>query len=49
MEDKPGYVRSAEWGWEPVWIDVDDYIKTGDNHRYINEEYIKEIKEKGED
>lgn len=44
VEDKPGYARMAEWGWEPVWVDVKNYLKQGDNHSYINEKYIKEIK-----
>ena len=43
IEDKPGYVRSADWGWEPVWVDVKSYLENGNHHGYLNEDYITNI------
>lgn len=43
-EDKPGWCRAVEFGWEPVWVDIDSYLKTGDTNKYLNSDYIKEIK-----
>ena len=44
-EDKPGWCRAVEFGWEPVWVDIDTYLKTGDTNKYLNSDYIKEIKD----
>lgn len=44
-EDKPGWCRAVEFGWEPVWVDIDSYLKTGNTNKYLNSDYIKEIKE----
>lgn len=44
VEDKPGYVRMVDWGWEPVWVDVKNYLEKGNYHSYMNEEFIKDIK-----
>lgn len=44
-EDKAGYYRRADFGWEERWISVDDYIKSGNTFRYMNSDYIKEINE----
>lgn len=43
VEDKPGYVRMADWGWKPVWIDVKNYLERGNNHSYMNEDYITKV------
>lgn len=45
VEDKPGYVRHTEWGWIPVWVDVNNYLEKGNYHSYLNWEYIKEVKD----
>lgn len=48
-EDKPGYYRQAEFGWEPRWIVVDEYLKTGNIYKTLNEKFItkvEDIKEK---
>lgn len=42
-EDKPGYYRSAEFGWEERWVDIDSYLKSGNTNKTINEDFIKEI------
>ncbi len=47
-EDKPGYYRQAEFGWEPRWVVVDEYLKTGNTYKTLNEDFIKDIKEKEE-
>lgn len=44
-EDKPGWCRAADFGWEPVWIDIDSYLSSGNDNRYLNSDYIKEIKD----
>ena len=49
-EDKPGYYRQSEFGWEPVWIPLDSFL-AGNQYRYIANEYItkvEDIKEKEE-
>ena len=50
-EDKPGYYKMSEFGWEPIWIVVDEYLKTGNTNRYLADEFItkvEDIKEKEE-
>ena len=50
-EDKPGYYRASEFGWTPIWIVVDEYLKTGNTNRYIADEFItkiEDVKEKEE-
>ena len=50
-EDKPGYYKVSEFGWEPIWIVVDEYLKTGNTNRYLADEFItkvEDIKEKEE-
>jgi len=50
-EDKPGYYRVSEFGWIPVWIVVDTYLKSGNTNRYLGDEFItkvEDIKEKEE-
>lgn len=47
-EDKPGYYRQTEFGWEPRWVVVDEYLKTGNTYKTLNEDFIKDIKEKEE-
>ena len=42
--DDPIYVRIADFGWKPIWVSVDDYVKDGNYCGYINEDCIKEIK-----
>ena len=42
-EDKPGYYRTAEFGWEPRWVVVDDYLATGNTYKTLNEDYITKI------
>lgn len=42
-EDKPGWCRTADFGWEPVWVSVDDYLKAGNTNRVLNSDFIKEI------
>ena len=42
-EDKPGWCRAAEFGWEPVWVDIDSYLKSGNTNRVLNSDFIKEI------
>jgi hypothetical protein len=44
-EDKPGWCRMSEFGWDSVWVSVDDYVKTGKTDKYLNTDYIKEINE----
>ena len=49
-EDKPGYYKYSEFGWEPVWIPLDSFL-AGNQYRYIANEYItkvEDIKEKEE-
>lgn len=41
-EDKPGYYKVSEFGWEPIWIPVDTFI-SGHENRYIANEYIKKV------
>ena len=41
-EDKPGYYRCVEFGWESVWIPVDGYV-AGNQNRYLAPEYITNI------
>jgi hypothetical protein len=41
----------SEFGWTPIWIVVDDYLKTGNTNRYLVNEFItkvEDIKEKEE-
>ena len=41
----------SEFGWEPIWIVVDEYLKTGNTNRYLADEFItkvEDIKEKEE-
>lgn len=46
LEDKPGYYRRAEFGWEPVWVSVDDFVKKGNGyHSHINDDYIVSIED----
>lgn len=50
-EGKPGYYKVSEFGWEPIWIVVDEYLKTGNTNRYLADEFItkvEDIKEKEE-
>lgn len=50
-EDKPGYYKVSEFGWIPIWIVVDDYLKSGNTNRYLADEFItkvEDIKEKEE-
>lgn len=42
-EDKPGWCRAAEFGWEPVWVDIDSYLKAGNTNIILNSDFIKEI------
>lgn len=44
-DDKPGYFRAAEFGWDPVWVSVDNYLKSGNTNTYMNNDFIKEINE----
>lgn len=41
-EDKPGYYKVLEFGWEPIWIPVDTFISGGEN-RYLANEYITKV------
>jgi len=41
-EDKPGYYRHVEFGWEPIWIPVDTFI-SGSENRYLASEYITKV------
>ena len=50
-EDKPGYYNVSEFGWIPIWVVVDEYLKTGNTNRYLADEFItkvEDIKEKEE-
>jgi hypothetical protein len=42
-EDRPGYFRQSEFGWEPVWIEVKSYLTSGNDNRYLASEYITNI------
>lgn len=44
VDDKPGYFKIPDFGWEPVWVDIKNYLEKGNYHSYINEDFIKEIK-----
>lgn len=44
-EDKPGYYRTSELGWTPIWIVVDDYLKTGNTNRYLIDEFITKVED----
>ena len=44
-EDKPGYYRVVEFGWEPRWVVVDDYLTTGSTYKTLNEEHITKIED----
>ena len=44
-EDKPGWCKAVEFGWEPVWIDIDSYLKSGNTNKVLNSDFIKEIKD----
>ena len=39
-EDKQGCYKVSEFGWEPIWIVVDEYLKTGNTNRYLADEFI---------
>ena len=41
-EDKPGYYKVLEFGWEPIWIPVDTFISGGEN-KYLANEYITKV------
>ena len=45
VEDKPGYVRQADFGWEPIWVDVKNYLERGNYHSYMNEDFITKIED----
>jgi len=45
IEDRPGYYRTAEFGWEPVWVCVDEYVKMGDGHHYLNSDYVTKVED----
>ena len=42
-EDKPGYYRVSEFGWTPIWIVVDEYLKSGNTNRYLADEFITNV------
>lgn len=44
-EDKPGYYKMSEFGWEPIWIVVDEYLKTGNTNRYLIDEFITKVED----
>lgn len=44
-EDKPGYYKMSEFGWEPIWIVVDEYLKTGNTNRYLVDEFITKVED----
>ena len=44
-EDRPGYYRMAEFGWEPRWVVVDDYLATGNTYKTLNEDHITKIED----
>ena len=44
-EDKPGYYKVSEFGWEPIWIVVDEYLKTGNTNRYLVDEFITKVED----
>ena len=44
-EDKPGYYQTSELGWTPIWIVVDDYLKTGNTNRYLIDEFITKVED----
>ena len=39
-EDKSGYYKVSEFGWESIWVVVDEYLKTGNTNRYLADEFI---------
>lgn len=44
-EDKPGYYQTSELGWTPIWVVVDDYLKTGNTNRYLIDEFITKVED----
>lgn len=44
-EDKPGYYQTLELGWTPIWVVVDDYLKTGNTNRYLIDEFITKVED----
>lgn len=43
-EDKPGYYRHTDFGWEEVWVSVDSFV-SGNQNRYLASEYITKIED----
>ena len=44
-EDKPGWCRSSDFGWEPIWIDIETYLESGNTNRYLNSDYVVDVKD----
>ena len=44
-EDKPGYYNVSEFGWIPIWVVVDEYLKTGNTNRYLIDEFITKVED----
>ena len=44
-KDKPGYYQTSELGWTPIWVVVDDYLKTGNTNRYLIDEFITKVED----
>ena len=45
IEDKPGYCKVTDFGWKQVWIDVNEYVKMGDGHHYLNSDYVTKVED----
>ena len=44
-EDKPGYYKVSEFGWIPIWVVVDEYLKTGNTNRHLADEFITKVED----
>lgn len=46
-DGKTYYIR-ADFGWDPVWMEVDTYLKHGEYSRYIDDATFQKLKSKEE-
>lgn len=44
--DKPGYYLNAGFGWEPIWMELNDFLDGGSYPRYTTDDDFKKLVEK---
>ena len=44
-EGRPGYYKVSEFGWIPIWVVVDEYLKTGNTNRHLADKFITKVED----